>query len=178
MGALEGRNPIEDYQTIVKELENYNKNLLNKEEIIIANKMDLDGASENLLKFKKAYPNKKIYEVIGMAGVGLNEVIEDLGKLLETVKLNTPKEEKVQSHVLYKFTKEPDFTITKEKDTWVIKGEKPEKILRMTKFNTDEAVLRFENKLKKLGIDDELDKLGALDGDNVRILDFEFEYRK
>ena len=47
----------------------------------------------------------------------------------------------------------------------------------MTKFQTDESVMRFANKLRKLGIDDKLRELGANDGDTVRILDFEFEYK-
>ena len=48
----------------------------------------------------------------------------------------------------------------------------------MTKFNTDEAALRFANKLKKFGVDDKLREMGATDGDNVRILDFEFDYKE
>ena len=53
-----------------------------------------------------------------------------------------------------------------------------EKIFKMTKFTTEEAFLRFSRKLRKLGIDDRLKELGALDGDTVRILDYEFEYRQ
>ena len=60
---------------------------------------------------------------------------------------------------------------------FVIKGEKVEKLFRMTKF-TDEGIKRFSNKLRKMGIDEELEKMGAVDGDMVRILDFYFEYRK
>ena len=48
----------------------------------------------------------------------------------------------------------------------------------MTKFNTDESVNRFANKLRKMGIDDKLSELGAEEGDTVKILDYEFEYRK
>ena len=70
------------------------------------------------------------------------------------------------------------FTITKDNDTWVIKGEEVEKLLRMTKFQTEESANRFANKLRKMGIDEELRNKGAVDGDNVRILDFEFEYRE
>ena len=58
------------------------------------------------------------------------------------------EEERFESHVLYKFEEEAPFDIIKEDDTWVIKGEKPEKLLRMTKFNSDESILRFSNKLK------------------------------
>ena len=47
----------------------------------------------------------------------------------------------------------------------------------MTKFSTDEAVKRFTNKLRKMGIDDKLKEMGAQDGDNVRILDLEFDYK-
>ena len=86
--------------------------------------------------------------------------------------------EKFESHVIYKFKEEKPFTITKENDTWVIKGKAVEKLLQMSRFDTDEAVMRFANKLRKLGIDDELRESGALDGDNVRILDFEFEFRE
>jgi len=52
-----------------------------------------------------------------------------------------------------------------------------EKLLKMTKFNTEEAATRFANKLRKYGVDEELRKLGAIEGETVRILDFEFEYR-
>ena len=48
----------------------------------------------------------------------------------------------------------------------------------MTKFNTDEAANRFANKLRMYGIDEELRKLGAVEGDTIRILDFEFEYKE
>ena len=48
----------------------------------------------------------------------------------------------------------------------------------MTKFNSNEAEIRFANKLKKEGVDEELERLGAKEGDTVKILDFEFEYSK
>ena len=96
----------------------------------------------------------------------------------EIKKTSLYDEEKFESHILYKFEEEKPFEIHKEDDTWVITGEKVEKILKMTKFQTDESVLRFANKLRKLGIDDKLKELGAEDGDNVRILDLEFEYKE
>ena len=86
------------------------------------------------------------------------------------------EEEKIMSHVLYKIKSEQPFTITHEGNEWVIRGDEVEKLLRMTKFNTNESALRFARKLRKMGIDDKLRELGAKDGDNIRILDFEFEY--
>src|SRR5574344_1720571 len=61
MSGSEGRNPYEDYLVIKKELEDFDKKLLKKQSIILANKMDLDGASENLKEFKKKY-DVKVYE--------------------------------------------------------------------------------------------------------------------
>ena len=68
-------------------------------------------------------------------------------------------------------------TVTKDGNTWVVRGDEVEKLLKMTKFSSEEAANRFANKLKKMGIDDKLRELGAVEGDNVRILDLEFEYK-
>ncbi|MBQ9181040.1 MAG: GTPase ObgE [Bacilli bacterium] len=178
MGAVEGRNPIEDYETILKELKDFNPKILDKPEIIIANKMDVEGSLENLEKFKSKFNDKKIYEVSGITKQGIDEVIDALADILDTVE-KTPlyEEEKFESHVLYKFKEEQPFKIYKEDDTFVVVGEKVEKLLKMTKFSSDEAVTRFSNKLRRLGIDDKLKEMGAKDGDYVRILDFEFEYK-
>ena len=70
------------------------------------------------------------------------------------------------------------FTITKVKDVWVIKGDKVERLLKMTNFNGEEAYVQFAKKLRHMGIDDELERLGVQEGDIVRILDYEFEYTK
>ena len=86
------------------------------------------------------------------------------------------EDEKFESHVVYKFKEEKPFTIVKDNDTWIIKGKPIEKLVLMSRFDSNEAVLRFAGKLKKLGIDEELRKLGAKNGDTVKILDFEFEF--
>lgn len=178
MSGFEGRDPYEDYITINKELENFNKKIMEKPQIIIANKMDMEGSQENLEKFKKKV-DLPIYPISAMQGTGLNEVINKLADMLDNIAKSPLYEpEKFETHVLYKFEEEEPFTITKEDDTWVIRGDKVEKILKMTKFNTDESALRFANKLRRLGVDDELRKMGAEEGDNVRILDFEFEYKE
>ena len=85
-------------------------------------------------------------------------------------------ESQIESHVLYKFKKERPFTITKDGNAWVVRGDAVEKLFKMTKFNSNDATLRFARKLKNMGIDDELKKLGAVSGDTVRIMDYEFEY--
>lgn len=177
MSAFEGRDPYLDYVTINKELENFNKDILKKPEIIIANKMDLPSAKENLEKFKEKIGDKKIFEVSAMTNTGLEDVVTSLADMLDEIPVTALYEDdKFESHVLYKFKKDEPYTITKEDDCWVIRGDEIEKIFKMTKF-TDEGLARFSKKIRKMGVDDKLIELGAEPGDKVRILDFFFEYR-
>ena len=140
--------------------------------------MDMPGAKENLEEFKSKV-NVPVYEMSAVTGEGVNEILLKTADMLDKIeKTDLYEDEKFESHVIYKFKQEKPFTITKEDDTWVIRGKEVEKLLKMSRFDTDEAVLRFSNKLRKLGIDDELRALGAEDGDDVSILDFVFEFRE
>ena len=177
MAGVEDRDPYDDYVLINKELGEFNEKLLKKPMIIIANKMDLESAKENLKIFKEKVKDKKIFEVSGATGQGLKEVVNYLGGVLREL----PEEElydddKIESHVLYKFKKEEKYTITREDDVWVIHGDEIEKLFKMTKFSSEEAIYRFARKLTKMGIDKKLEELGAKEGDQVRILNFYFDY--
>lgn len=177
MSAFEGRDPYEDYLTINKELEDFNKKIIDKPQIIIANKMDMPTSKENLKKFKEKV-NVEVFEMSAMNGDGIDKIINKLADMLDNIKKEPLyDEQKFESHVLYKFKVEKPFIITRDNRTWVVRGDEVEKLLRMTKFSSDEAALRFSNKLRKMGIDDQLRELGAEEGDTVRILDFEFEYK-
>ena len=178
MSGFEGRNPYDDFCTINKELESFNSDIMSKPMIVIANKMDVEGADKNLEEFKK-HVDLPIYPISAMTDSNLDVVINALADMLDTIEkqpLYTP--EKFESHVLYKFEEKVPYTITRDGDTWVIRGDEVEKLLKMTRFNSEEAVLRFSNKLKRMGIDDSLREMGAQEGDNVRILDFEFDYKE
>lgn len=178
MSGYEGRNPYEDYQIINKELADFSEKLLKKPQIIIANKMDLPNAKEKLAQFKKKV-KLPVYEISAMSNIGLDEVLVALGDALDKIE-DTPlfEENQFEGHVLYKFKKEEPYTITREDNgTWVLSGDELEKLFRMTKFTTEEGILRFTRRLRKMGVDDKLESLGAKEGDIVRILDFEFEYR-
>ena len=178
MSGIEGRNPYEDYLTIRKELEKFSPKLTKKPEIIIANKMDIESSKKNLEEFKQKV-KVPIYEVSAIQNKGLDEVLKALKELVKNTKDEVLFSEEIQeSHVLYKFKKEKPFTITKENNTYIIKGATVEKLFQMTNFNTEESFFRFSSKLRKMGIDDELEKMGIQEGDTVRILDYEFEYTK
>lgn len=178
MSGVEGRDPYDDYLVIRKELGTFSSKLLNKPEIIIANKMDMESSNSNLEEFKKKV-DMPIYEVSAINNRGLDEVIKVLEKLVKNTDDEVLFEEDVQeSHVLYKFREEKPFTIVRDNDVYVIKGEQVEKIFKMTNFNTEEALVRFSNRLRKMGIDDALESAGIREGDIVRILDYEFEWSK
>ncbi len=181
MSASEGRDPYEDYVLINKELEAFNEKLMKKPQIIVANKMDLPNAKEELEKFKqKLAKDIEIYEVSAATNTGLQKVIDRLADLVDEVP-NSPlyEDSQIESHVLYKFKKEEPFTITRDDDgCWVIQGQEVERIFKMTKFSSDEAAYKFAKKLSRMGIDQKLEELGAEEGDQVRILDFYFDYRK
>lgn len=177
MSGSEMRNPYEDYILINKELKEFNEKLLEKPQIIIANKMDIPGAKENLEEFKKKV-DAEIYEISAATNQGLDKVVNRLADLLDEIPANPLYDEsQIESHVLYKFKKEEPFTITKEDDVWVISGKEVERIFKMTKFTSEEAIYRFSKKLRRMGIDDKLQELGAEEGDQVRILDFYFDYK-
>ena len=175
MSGLEGRDPYEDYMVIRNELKNYSDKLANKEEIIVANKMDMPDSKDNLEKFKKKI-DKEIVEISAINNQGIDELLIKLAdKVDELPEEDIYEEDNFESHILYKFNEEKPFTIEKVNDTFVVHSEKIEKLFRMTKF-TDEGIRRFSNKLRRMGVDEELKKMGAEEGDTVKILDFEFEY--
>ena len=179
ISGSEGRDPYEDYLTINRELNEFNPKLLNKQQVIICNKMDLPGALDNYQSLVKKIKDVKIFKVEAINNKGLDEVINYLADLVEnTNEEEMLEEEKFETHVLYKFKEEQPFTIVKDGNVWVVKGQSVEKLLKMTNFNSEEAYSRFAKKLRSMGIDEKLEQMGIQEGDIVRILNYEFEYTK
>lgn len=180
MGEVDGRDVIEDYKIIRNEIKKYDENLYNKKELIVANKMDLPNSKENLEKFKNEFKDKEIIEVSAATSEGTKELIFKLKELLETL----PEEEiyeknEFEDYVLYEFKHEKPYKIERVGESkWKVTGPELEKLLKMTRFNSDESALRFASKLKALGVDEELKTLGAKEGDIVQILNQEFEYEE
>ncbi len=182
MAAMEGRDPYEDYLTINKELEEYNLRLTERPQIIVANKMDMPEAEENLKTFKERLEEDfPIFPISALTRKGLRELLFAIAdKIEETPEfpLDHEEEETGINRVLYKHEADPEaFYITREPDgSFVIQGEKVEKLFKMTNFQTEESVRRFSRQLRGLGVDEALRQKGAKDGDTVKLLDFEFEF--
>lgn len=176
MSRESARNPIEDYEIIKNELKKYNEKMLNKPSVIIANKMDADGASENLKEFKKKYPNELVIPISAATNQGLDKLMITLNDIIK----NVPKEEESTEETFksYIYEKEKPFEITKEGGIWVVKGKKVEELFQMTRFTEEESVLRFARILKKIGVEDKLESLGAQRGDEVKIMDYIFNFKE
>ncbi|WHY90666.1 GTPase ObgE [Neobacillus cucumis] len=182
MAATEGRDPYEDYLTINKELKEYNLRLTERPQIIVANKIDMPDAEENLQKFKERLEdNYPIFAISALTRKGLRDLLFAIAdKLEETPEFPLEHEEEQTGvhRVLYKHEKDPDhFKITREPDgSFVVSGEKVERLFKMTDFSREESVRRFSRQLRGLGVDDALRQRGAKDGDIVKLLEFEFEF--
>ncbi|MGN4170081.1 GTPase ObgE [Enterococcus faecium] len=188
MSGMEGRDPYEDYLAINKELSTYNLRLLERPQIIVANKMDMPDAPENLVKFKKQLNKEKedefaddipVFPISGVTRQGLDALLNATADLLEvTPEFPLYEEELEEETVHYGFNPEgPEFQIDRDSDaTWILSGEKIEKLFQMTNFDHDETVMRFARQLRGMGVDEALRARGAKDGDLVRIGEFEFEF--
>ncbi|MDC3415659.1 GTPase ObgE [Aquibacillus salsiterrae] len=179
MGGTEGRDPYEDLITINNELSEYDKTLLSRPQIIAANKMDLSHAEENLEAFKaKVKDEYPIFPISTVTHEGIRELLFSVADKLDSIpKDTTPLEEK-DERVVYRHQKEEqEFHITRDPDgAFVLSGIKLEKLFKMTDFNRDESIRRFARQLRGMGVDEALRERGAVDGDTVRLLDYEFEF--
>ena len=187
MSASEGRDPYEDYLAINKELETYNLRLLERPQIIVANKMDMPQAAENLEQFKEKldanygeFDDKpQIFPISGIAHQGLDALLDATAQLLaQTDDFLLYDESDMQEEAYYGFEEEEKaFDISRADDAaWVLSGEKLEKLFVMTNMERDEAIMKFSRQLRGMGVDQALRERGAKDGDIVRIGNFEFEF--
>lgn len=182
MSGSEGRVPYEDYMAINNELEQYNLRLMERPQIIVANKMDMPEAEENLKEFKtKIAEDIPVFPISAVTKTGLRELLLAIADKLETTPefpLNEILEQEDEDTVLYKYiAEEPDFEVTREPDgTFVLSGTKIERLFTMTNFERDASISRFARQLRAMGVDEALRKRGAKDGDIVRLLDYEFEF--
>ncbi|WP_296880015.1 GTPase ObgE, partial [Thomasclavelia sp.] len=179
MGAVDGRDPYEDYVTINKELGEYQYRLLERPQIVVANKMDEDGAKENLARFKEQVGDEvKVFPISAIIHDGVDQVLYAVADALEKAPVFEMEEEAKENTVVYTMEEEPEaFKLHNlGNGNWSITGKKIERMVAMTSLTSDDALKRFLIKMRNMGIDEALSKAGAKDGDNVTIGDFEFEY--
>ena len=185
MSGIEGRDPFEDYQTIQEELRNHDSSILNKPQLIIANKMDMPDSIDHLALFKEQMAqideDYELFEVSTIKNQGIDEVLYRTIELVEEYEAQESEEQtpiEKDSHVVYKHEeKEEPFTITRDSDgVWILSGEEIERLFIMTNLDHEESMMRFSRQLRTMGVDEKLRERGAKDGDLVSLLDFTFEF--
>ncbi len=176
MAGVDGRDPVDAINIINNELTKYSINLANRPQLLVANKMDLPSAAENLEKVEKAFPHLEIHSVSAATGKGIDELIVVVAEKIKGLEPWAP-EVKVEEEVHHiAFDKEQErFKIEQDNGVYVVMGKEIERHFAMTNFDNEESLKRFQNIIKVMGIEDALKELGAKEGDVVRIKDLEFE---
>ncbi|AZR73274.1 GTPase ObgE [Anoxybacter fermentans] len=179
ISGSEGRDPIEDFYIINKELKKYNPRLAERPQIVAANKMDIPTAEENLERLKEELGEKyEIYPISAVTGEGLKPLMYRLAELLKEIPhpvMVTPEEEEVV--IRPDFVEEEDIVITRDDEgVYVVSGSKVEEKIIRTDFNNPAAVKRLLRILKHMGLYDRLREMGIQEEDVVRIGPMEFEF--
>lgn len=177
MSPASGRDPLEDYEIINNEMGTYRFNLLQRPQIVVANKMDEDGAEENLERFRKAHPDLEVFPTTALIAEGLQEVLYRAADLLDVTE-PFPLQQDENIGVLYKYEPEPEpFTIRNlGNGQWVVEGEEINRLFSRTDFENEQQVMQFGIALRKMGVDAALREKGIQEKDTVFINDFGFEF--
>ena len=177
VAGTEGRNPVQDFYTINKELEKYSKKLATRKQIIVANKIDSmqDETLYNELEKVAKENNMKIFKVSAVTGQGMKELMIEVSKILKTL----PKEELIEekeAKKVYKLEDEEPFTITKEDDMYVVDGPAIRELMRKVNMEDNESLYYFQKNLDILGVNQKLKEAGVKDGDTVKVYDYILEW--
>ncbi|MEA4891299.1 MAG: GTPase ObgE [Peptococcaceae bacterium] len=178
IAGSEGRDPLEDYRTIQNEMEIYNPALKAKPQIIVANKMDLPGARENLERLKEAMPEgPEVFAVSAATGQGLRELMLAAGRLLKELPLFREEPEGEEIKVTrFEAQEGPALKILRDNENYVVSGHEAERQITRTNFANEAAVNRLLKILRSMGVDKALREAGAETGATVVIGPMEFEF--
>ncbi|OZQ62110.1 GTPase ObgE [Paenibacillus sp. VTT E-133280] len=184
MSGSEGRDPFEDWVLINDELKQYNAALIDRPQIVAANKMDMPESEENLISFREHVaelrPDLEIMPISSLTRQGVQELLYRATDILDSIPV-APIVEEVSGTTerkVYKLEAEDDntFTITRDNETYVVNSPRIEKMLKRMQLSTHDAILKLARTLRHMGVDAELRKRGAVEGTIVRIGEFEFEF--
>ncbi|WP_024831674.1 GTPase ObgE [Ruminiclostridium josui] len=180
VSGVEGRDAIEDFDTINSELKKYNEVLSTRPQIVAANKMDIPGAEENYKAVKEEL-EKRGYRVFGISAAtnkGLKELMYAVSETLKTLPDTILLDETKNEEVVYKAQEEKPFEIHIEDGVYVVEGKWLRKVLGSTNITNYESLQYFQRALKKKGVIAALEEMGIEEGDTVRIYDTEFDYTR
>lgn len=177
VSGLEGRNPVEDFHAINKELKEYSEKLSTRKQIIVANKTDVmqDESLYKELEDLAKKENLEIFKISAATGEGIEKLLDHVTQILKTL----PKEDliEVEDRVVYTLEdKKDEWTARKEGDEFFVEGRAVERLMGRVNIEDNESMYYFQKCLKNMGIEAKLKELGVKEGDTVYMADWQLEW--
>ena len=177
-GGLEGRDPLADYETIVDELREYDAELLQRPVVVALNKVDLPEARANLPRLTQAMAERghETFEISAATGEGVPALLNAVGALLRDVaerareaKAKAEKPQERRRYTLEDADERAWQVIRQSAHHFAVTGVSIERFTKMTNFDLEEGVQRFQRALEASGIAAELERQGIEPGDVVHL---------
>ena len=179
VSGQEGRNPVEDFEAINKELKKYSEKLSERKQIIVVNKIDvIDEIQSKELKAVEKLAKEKgleLFKISAATGQGVQELIDYVTETLETL----PKEEliEIEDKMVYTLEDEKDnWTIKEENGVFIVSGKAVQRLMGRINIEDNESMYYLQKCLKNMGIEDKLREMGVCEGDTVILDDWELEW--
>ncbi len=165
-----------NYQLIINELANYNKDLTEKPQLIVANKIDLPDAEANLKKII-AQIKLPIIAISAKKRLNLQGLIKEIANAIKKEQLQQVNNDENEQHIVYQYLKKeeiPQIIITKiTNNQWSVTGKTIEVIYQKNPLNNYHNILLFKIKLQDLGVYDQLRKQGIKKGEHFKIFNYD-----
>ena len=179
VSGMEGRNPVEDFYAINKELKKYSEKLAERKQIIVANKIDV-MQDESLLKEVEELAKKEgleLFKISAATKQGVQELIEHVSKVLKEL----PKEDLIEVEDKKVYTledeeKENTWQIKKENGVFIVTGKPIQRLIGRINLDDNESFYYLQKSLRNMGVDSKLREMGVCEGDTVVLEDWEFEW--
>lgn len=177
VAAIEGRNPLEDFEKINNELRLYNERLAQIPQIVAANKIDLEESNMHYEFFKEAVMAKgyEVYPISAQTREGVEQLLDKIIEVLSMIP--TEKVDQTEDVIIYTPPEEEEtINIEIKGDTYFISGTKIDRLLKRVNLQDENSLRYFEKLLRKSGVIDKLKSVGFKEGNVINVRDFEFEY--
>jgi GTP-binding protein len=176
MASLEGRDPLEDFEAINRELALYNPELAARPQVVAGNKLDIYGEDDRLRRVRDYMAEREIpfFGISAAVGTGVERLLYAVADILDKVEREPVKKEKVA--VTVEEHDPTEITVSRDNDVWVVRGIDLERMVIMTDFENEYAVIHLQKRMKSIGVEDKLVAASAHEGDTVSIGAMVFEF--
>lgn len=171
VSGSEGRDPVEDYRIINEELRRFGQ-VVERPQLVVANKMDLPGAEDNLPRLQEAAGDTPVFPISAVARQGFDPLLNQVVELLATL----PPPERYEELSLLDEDLPTGYEVSRQRGSYLVTGPSMAQLIASVNFDDPESLLWFHRTLRRSGIIDALRQAGAQEGDTVQIDDMEFDF--